>query len=75
MVFPVETELCMNESPLEMASEFKDFGLLVDRHLCWNSKVNSIVSKANRMLGLMSCTCRGFADVKTHFIALLFDLP
>ena len=74
-VQPVETELCMNESPLEMVSEFEDFGLLVDRHLSWNSHVNSIVSKANRMLGLMSCTHRGFADVKTHFIALLFDLP
>ena len=63
---PVETELCMNESPLEMVSEFKDLGLLVDRHPSWNSHVNSVVSKAKRMLDLISRTCRGFADVTTH---------
>ena len=62
---PVETDLCMNESPNEVPSEFKYLDLLVDHHLSWNFHVNSIVSKANRILGLISRTCRGFADVTT----------
>ena len=62
---PVETDLCMNESPLEVISEFKDLGLLGDSNLSWNIHEHSIVFKANKMLGLISRTCRGFADVKT----------
>lgn len=62
---PVETDLCMNGSPLEVVSEFKDLCLLVDSNLSWNIFQHSIVSKANKMLGLISRTCRGFADVKT----------
>ena len=50
---------------LEEVSEFKDLGLLVDSKLSWNIHEHSIVSKANKMLGLISRTCRGFADVKT----------
>ena len=50
---------------LEVVSEFKDLGLLVDSKLSWNIHEHSIVSKANKMLGLISRTCRGFADVKT----------
>ena len=30
---PVETDLCMNESPLDVVSEFKDMGLI------WSSTV------------------------------------
>ena len=60
----VETDLCMNESPLEVVSEFKDLGLLTDSKLSWNIHEHSIVSKANKMLGLISRTCRGFSDVK-----------
>ena len=33
---PVETDLCMNESPLEVVSEFKDSGLFIDSNLSWN---------------------------------------
>ena len=62
-VQPVKTELCMNESLLEMVLEFKDLGLFVDRHLSWNSHMN--VSKAKRMLDLISRTCRDFAAVTT----------
>ena len=45
-VQPVETGLCMNESPNEVISQFKDLGPLVDRQLSWNFHVNSIVSKS-----------------------------
>ena len=50
---------------LEVVSEFKDLGLLVHSNLSWNIHEHSIVSKANKMLSLISRTCRGFADVKT----------
>ena len=34
----------------------------------------SIVSKANKMLGLISRTCRGFADVNTTLLFFLSQL-
>lgn len=56
---------------LEVVSEFKDLGLLVDSKLSWNIHDHSIVSKANKMLGLISRTCRGFADVIALFLSQL----
>ena len=44
-------DLCMNESPLEVVSEFRDLGLLFDSNLSWNIHVHSIVYKVNEMLG------------------------
>ena len=66
----VESDLCMNESPLKVVSEFNDLCLLVDSNLSWNILEHCIVSKAIKMLGLISRTCTGFDDVKTlntHF--------
>ena len=53
---------------LNIVLEFKDLGLFVSNNLSWNSQVNQvnrIVSKANRMLGLILRTCNGLFDVPT----------
>ena len=55
----------MYDSSLDIVSEFKDLGLLVSYNLCRNSHINRIVSNANRMLGLISRTCKGLFDVLT----------
>ena len=38
---------------------------LLSDNFNWNSHIDIIVSKANRMLGLIKRTCRGLDDIKT----------
>ena len=62
---PLDANLVMYDSSLDIVSEFKDLGLLVSHNLSWNSHVNRIVYNANRMLGLISRTCKELFDVRT----------
>ena len=52
-------------SELEEVKEFKDLGIITNHHLSWNPHIDYIVSKANRMLGLIKRTCKGLDDPKT----------
>ena len=45
--------------------EFQDLGVITDHHLTWNSHVNCVLAKANRMLGLIKRKCKGLNDLKT----------
>ena len=45
--------------------EFRDLGVITDRHVRWNSHVSCAIAKANRMLGLIKRTCKGLNDLKT----------
>ena len=56
---------CYVHPSLDIISEFKDLGLFLSHNLSWNSHVNRIVYNANRMLGLISRTCKGLFDVPT----------
>jgi len=38
---------------------FKDLGTITNQHLSWNPHIDYVVSKANRMLGLIKRTCKG----------------
>ena len=40
-------------------------GVITENHLRWNSHVNCVVVKANRMLGLIKRTGKGLNDLKT----------
>ena len=40
-------------SELEEVKEFKDLGIITNHHLSWNPHIDYIVSKANRILGLI----------------------
>ena len=50
---------------LEEVNEFRDLGLLTNHHLSWNSHIDTITSKANRIFGLIKRTCRGWKDTET----------
>ena len=71
---PLNANLLMYDSSLDIFSEFKDLGLLVSYNLSWNSHINCIVSNPIRMLGLISHTCKGLFDIpalKTLYCSLV----
>ena len=43
----------LENSELEEVKEFKDLGIITNHHLSWNPHIDYIVSKANRILGLI----------------------
>ena len=55
----------LNNIELEEVDEFRDLGVITENHLRWNSHVNCVVVKANRMLRLFKRTCKGLNDLKT----------
>ena len=57
--------LFLENSELEEVKEFKDLGIITNHHLSWNPHIDYVVSKANRMLGLIKRTCKGLDDLKT----------
>ena len=52
--------------------EFKDLGLLTNNGLCWNSHIDVITAKANRMLVLIKRTCMDLKDKSTFKDLVLF---
>jgi hypothetical protein len=61
---PIVFDYHMNGEPIERVSEFKDLGVTILDDLSWNNHVNNIVSKANRMMGLIKRTVGYHAPVK-----------
>lgn len=55
----------MPGTTLEITAEFSDLGLLTNHKLSWNSHIDKISSKANRVLGLIKRNCRDLKDVST----------
>ena len=55
----------MSDTILEEAKEFKDLGILTNNGLSWNSHIDMITAKANRMLGLIKRTCMDLKDEST----------
>ena len=62
---PFRSSFNLNGSVLEEVYEFRDLGLLTNHHLSWNSHVDAITNKANRILGLLRRTCRGWKGNET----------
>ena len=62
---PLRSSFSLNGNVLEEVDEFRDLGLLTNHHLSWNSHVDAITNKANRILGLLRRTCRGWKDTET----------
>ena len=50
---PFASTFFLNNTELEEVDDFWDLGVITDHHLHWNSHVNCVVAKANRMLGLI----------------------
>ena len=62
---PIISNFTLKGSALEEVNEFWDLGLLTNHHLSWNSHIDIITSKANRILGFIKRTCRGWKDTET----------
>ena len=62
---PLTSSFLLENSELEEVKEFKDLGVITNHHLSWNPHIDHVVSKANRMLGLIKRTCKGLDDPKT----------
>ena len=61
---PLTSSFFLENSELEEVKEFKDLGIITNHHLSWNPYTDYVVSKANRMLGLIKRTCKGLDDPK-----------
>ena len=61
---PLISNFTLKGSVLEEVNEFRDLGVLTHHHLSWNSRIDTITSKANRILGLIKRTCRGWKDTE-----------
>ena len=62
---PIFALLQLGGTTLEVTAEFSDLGLLTNHKLSWNSHIDKISSKANKVLGLIKRNCREFRDVST----------
>ena len=62
---PYVSNYSLDNSILDEVKEFKDLGVTTTDNFNWNSHIDIIVSKANRMLGLIKRSCRGLDDAKT----------
>jgi len=59
---PLVSNYSLDDSLLEKVKGFKDLGVTTTDNFNWNSHIDIIVSKANRMLGLIKRTCKGLDD-------------
>ena len=49
---PIHSDLHLNNTILEVTSEFRDLGLVTDCNLFWSTHIDKISNKANKILGL-----------------------
>ena len=52
----------LSDTVLEEVKEFTDLKILTDNGLSWNSHIDMITAKTNRMLGLIKRTCMDLKD-------------
>ena len=57
--------LQLGGTTLEVTAEVSDLGLLTNHKLSWNSHIDKISSKANKVLGLIKRNCRDLRDDST----------
>ena len=62
---PILAPLQLGDTTLEVTAEFSDLGLLTNHKLSWNSHIDKIFSKPNKVLGLIKRNCRNLKDVST----------
>ena len=46
---PIHPDLHLNNKILEVTSEFRDLGLVTDCNLSWNTHIDKISNKANKI--------------------------
>ena len=53
-----------NGSQIMSVTTKKDFGVHVSTKLSWNNRIGVIISKANKLLGMIKRTCTSECDRK-----------
>ena len=57
-----ETPMTLNDSILETVTTYKYLGLLMSSNLLWSDHIQSVCSKARKILGLLYCRYNKFSD-------------
>ena len=64
----VDSAYSLNGSQIRSVTTEKDLGVHVSTKLSWNNHIDVIISKANKMLGMIKRTCTNECDQKTLII-------
>ena len=62
---PAISDYCINARKLECVQLHKDLGLTIRSRLSWNTHLDVITGKANKVLGLVKRTSRVSKDIGT----------
>ena len=63
---PFQTNYSINGHIIEQVTNMKDLGVIVSKDLSWSRHIESIVSQANKTLGLIKRTCKDVKNVQTR---------
>ena len=63
---PTQTKYVINENIVEQVTIIKDLGVLIANNLCWSKHIESIVSSANKTLGLVKRICKEVKNTNTR---------
>ena len=64
----VDSTYTLNGSQIMSVKTEKELGVYVSTKLSWNNHIDVIISKANKMLGMIKRTCTNECDQKTLII-------
>jgi hypothetical protein len=57
---------CMGTESLSRVDSEKDLGVITSSGLSWELQINCVISKANKMLGVLKRTCTQLTDMKAR---------
>ena len=63
---PFQTNYNINGHIIEQVTNMKDLGVIVSKDLSWSRHIESIVSQANKILGLIKPICKDVKNVQTR---------
>ena len=68
---PISYVYCLGSEQLLKVEEEKDLGVTLSSKLLWDSHVNELASKANKLLGLLKQTCPSLTDTNVRLTLYL----
>lgn len=63
----MDSTYTLNGSQILSVTTEKDLSIHVSTKLSWNYHIDVIISKANKMVGMIKRTCTSKCDLKTQF--------